>query len=45
MNYVIYQRSIVDEIIPTIEHRLTVSNEKYRRDAAKINCLCYKFTQ
>ncbi|CAF2251412.1 unnamed protein product [Rotaria magnacalcarata] len=28
--------SIVDEIIPTIEHRLTVSNEKHRRDAAKI---------
>jgi hypothetical protein len=26
----------VDEIIPTIEHRLTVSNEKHRRDAAKI---------
>ncbi|CAF5018588.1 unnamed protein product, partial [Rotaria sp. Silwood1] len=28
--------SIVDELIPTIEHRLTVSNEKHRRDAAKI---------
>ncbi|CAF1248008.1 unnamed protein product [Adineta steineri] len=28
--------TIVDEIIPTIEHRLTVSNEKHRRDAAKI---------
>ncbi|CAF0795178.1 unnamed protein product [Adineta steineri] len=28
--------AIVDELIPTIEHRLTVSNEKHRRDAAKI---------
>ncbi|UJR26497.1 hypothetical protein I4U23_007824 [Adineta vaga] len=28
--------AIVDEIIPTIEHRLTVPNEKHRRDAAKI---------
>ncbi|CAF0813583.1 unnamed protein product [Rotaria sordida] len=28
--------TIVDELIPTIEHRLTVSNEKHRRDAAKI---------
>jgi len=28
--------TIVDELIPTIEHRLTVSNDKHRRDAAKI---------
>ncbi|CAF2739868.1 unnamed protein product [Rotaria sp. Silwood2] len=28
--------TIVDDLIPTIEHRLTVPNEKHRRDAAKI---------
>ncbi|CAF0733790.1 unnamed protein product [Didymodactylos carnosus] len=28
--------SIVDDLIPFIEHRLTVTNEKHRRDAAKI---------
>ncbi|CAF1011370.1 unnamed protein product [Adineta ricciae] len=28
--------AIVDEIIPSIEHRLQVPNEKHRRDAAKI---------
>ncbi|CAF1026630.1 unnamed protein product [Adineta ricciae] len=28
--------AVIDELIPTIEHRLTVSNEKHRRDAAKI---------